>query len=188
MKPYKNRLPLMIAASIVLCVIVTILSVIIINSADASMMQDKIDENRHSMQQAAARVEKSFGTKTEFIAAAAASLSGAEKDFDQLAAKKSSKLKKLEKSGSFEKILLSDPDGNAVDYEGTSYSVGSLSFFRKAAGRLVISESGAPFCLALTASIRRSPIPPVAARESTTSILRPSNASSISSAAERAEE
>ena len=124
----------MIAASIVLCVIVTILSVIIINSADASMMQDKIDENRHSMQQAAARVEKSFGTKTEFIAAAAASLSGAEKDFDQLAAKKSSKLKKLEKSGSFEKILLSDPDGNAVDYEGTFYSVGSLSFFRKAAG------------------------------------------------------
>ena len=80
----------MIAASVVLCVIVAILSIIVINSADASMMQDKIDENKLSMQQAAAKVQKDFDTKADFISASAASLSGMEKSFDKLLEKKRS--------------------------------------------------------------------------------------------------
>ena len=67
MKSPKNRLPLMIVLSVVLCVIVAILSAVLINAADSSLMQTKIDENRSSMQQAAAKAEKDIGSKADFI-------------------------------------------------------------------------------------------------------------------------
>ena len=141
MKPQKNRLPLMIAASVVLCVIVAILSIIVINSADASMMQDKIDENKLSMQQAAAKVQKDFDTKADFISASAASLSGMEKSFDKLLEKKIGKLEKLAESGGFEKLLISDVDGNAYDSDNNTSAVSGMGYFNKAvAGQTGISE------------------------------------------------
>ena len=141
MKPQKNRLPLMIAASVALCVIVSIFSIIVIHSADSSMTQEKIDENKISMQQAAAKVQKDFDTKEEFIAAAAASLSGTETDFSKLLGKKGKQLQKLAESGGFGKILLSDAEGKAYDYEGNTYAVSGIGFFNKAvAGESGISE------------------------------------------------
>ena len=122
----------MILASVVLCVIVAIFCIIVINTADDSMMQDKIDENKISMQQAAAKVQKDFNAKSDYISAAADSLSGSENNFEKLIGKKSKELKKLAKSGDFELILIADPDGNAYDYEGNVYAVSKLAFFAKA--------------------------------------------------------
>ena len=132
MKHQKNKLSLMILASVVLCVIVAIFCIIVINTADDSMMQDKIDENKISMQQAAAKVQKDFNAKSDYISAAADSLSGSENNFEKLIGKKSKELKKLAKSGDFELILIADPDGNAYDYEGNVYAVSKLAFFAKA--------------------------------------------------------
>ena len=41
MKPPKNRLSLMIALSVALCLIVTVLSVVLLHAADDSMLQEK---------------------------------------------------------------------------------------------------------------------------------------------------
>ena len=138
MKPQKNRLPIMIAASIVLCAIVAVLSVIMINSADDSMMRDKIDENKQSMQQAAAKVQKDLDTKSDFISASAASLSGTEKSFDKLLEKKSKELKKFAKSGGFEKLLMADTEGSAYDDKGNAFTVSGIGYYTKA----VSGESG----------------------------------------------
>ena len=131
LKPQKNKLPLMILSSVVLCVIVAVFSVIVINSADDSMMQDKIDEHKISMQQAAAKVQKDFDTKSDFISATAASLSGSESNFDKLIEKKAKKLRKLEESGGFEHLLISDLSGNAYDADGTKYFVDNDDLFLK---------------------------------------------------------
>ena len=132
MKSHKNKLPLMIALSVVLCVIVAILSAVVINSADNSMMQDKIDENRSSMQQAAAKAEKDIGARADFISAAAASLSGTETDFDKLRDRKDKELTRLAESGGFGSVLLADTEGNAYDAEGSSLAVGDTDYFRRA--------------------------------------------------------
>jgi diguanylate cyclase (GGDEF) domain len=132
MKSPKNRLPLMIVLSVVLCVIVAILSAVLINAADSSLMQTKIDENRSSMQQAAAKAEKDIGSKADFISAAAASLSGAESDFDRLRGKKAKELTKLAESCGFGSVLLADAEGTAYDADGNACSVGDTDFFRKA--------------------------------------------------------
>ena len=131
LKHQKNKLPLMILSSVVLCVIVAVFSVIVINSADDSMMQDKIDEHKISMQQAAAKVQKDFDTKSDFISATAASLSGSESNFDKLIEKKAKKLRKLEESGGFEHLLISDLSGNAYDADGTKYFVDNDDLFLK---------------------------------------------------------
>ena len=148
MKPQKNKLPLLIASSVVLCVIVTILSVIVINSADGSMMQDKIDENKASMQQAAAKVQKDIDAKSDFIAAAAASLSGSENDFSKLLSRKKKELKKLADSGGFEKLVIADNLGNAYDSEGNVSSVIGRDYYNRAmsggSGISESAESGSP--------------------------------------------
>ena len=84
MKAQKNRLPLIVAVSAVLWVVIIILSVILVDAADESMTQERIDENKASMQQAAANVQKEIDAKSAYIAEAAASLSGKEKNFDKL--------------------------------------------------------------------------------------------------------
>ena len=141
MKLHKNRLPLIIAASVAICVSVTILSAILIRSADNSMAQDRIDENKISMQQAAASVQKDFDAKSDHISAAAASLSEKEIDFDMLLSKRAKGLKKLAKSGGFDKILLADVSGKAYDYEGNTYAVSGIGFFDNAlAGSSGIAE------------------------------------------------
>ena len=141
LKPHKNRLPLMIAASVVLCVIISSLSIIMIKYADDSMMQDKIDENKLSMQQAANKVQNELDNKSEFISASAASLSGNEKSFEKLLAKKAKKLKKIAESGGFERLLISDVNGNAYDYKGNTFTVSGIGYFNRAlAGESGISE------------------------------------------------
>ena len=141
MKPQKNRLPVMIAASVVLCVIVAVFSVILINSADDSMMRDKIDENKLSMQQAAAKVQKDIDAKADLISSSAVSLSGSEKSFDKLLEKKRREPKKIAGTGGFEKLLLSDLEGNAFDYKGSAFTVSGIGYFTKAvAGESGISE------------------------------------------------
>ena len=141
MKPPKNRLPLMIAASVLLCVIVTILSVIMIKSADDSMMRDKIDENKLSMQQAAVKVQKEIDTKADFISASAATLSGSEKSFDKLLEKRGKELKKLAESGGFERLLISDTEGNATDQSGKTFKVSGIGYFSNAvAGQSGVAE------------------------------------------------
>lgn len=138
MKPQKNRLPLMIVASVALCAVVTVLCVILINSADDSMMQDRIDENKLSMQQAASRVQKDIDAKSDFISAAAVSLSGSENDFEKLLLKKGKELNKLAESGGFDRVLISDTEGKAYDGEGNTYAVSGVGFFNRA----VSGESG----------------------------------------------
>ena len=138
LKPQKNRLPLLIAISAALCVTVTILSVIIVNASDRSITQDRIDEHRTSMQQAAAGIQKDIDAKSDFIAAAAASLSGKENDIDRLLSKKGKQLNKLAQSGGFGTILISDTGGKAYDSEGNTYSISGVGFFTKA----VAGESG----------------------------------------------
>ena len=141
LKPPKNRLPLMIALSVALCLIVTVLSVVLLHAADDSMLQEKIDENKVSMQQAAVRVQKDIDAKSDFISASAASMSGTESDFNKLLGKKSKELKKVAESGGFGKILISDTEGKAYDHEGNTYSVSGVGFFNDAlAGKSGISE------------------------------------------------
>ena len=64
MKAQKNRLPLIVAVSAVLWVVIIILSVILVDAADESMTQERIDENKASMQQAAANVQKEIDAKS----------------------------------------------------------------------------------------------------------------------------
>ena len=141
MKPQKSRLPLMIAASAALCVIVAIFGVIIIHAADESMMRDKIDENKLSMHQAAGKVQKEIENRADYISASAASLSGAESSYDKLIAKKGKQLKKIAGAGGFEKLLVSDLEGNACDDKGNAFTVSGIGFFSSAvAGESGISE------------------------------------------------
>ena len=141
MKPQKNRLPLIIAVCAALFAAIAILSVIVINAADNSLMQEKIDENKSSMQQVAAAVKKGIDTKSDFIASTADSMSGAGNNFNKLLEKKGKKLKKLAESGGFEQILFSDTEGNAYDAKGNTFTVSGIGFFDRAiAGKSGISE------------------------------------------------
>ena len=141
MKAQKNRLPLIVAVSAVLWVVIIILSVILVDAADESMTQERIDENKASMQQAAANVQKEIDAKSAYIAEAAASLSGKEKNFDKLLEKNGKKLKKIAGSGGFGKVLIADTAGKAYDHEGNTYAVSGIGFFDKAlSGASGISE------------------------------------------------
>ena len=141
MKAQKNRLPLIVAVSAVLWVVIIILSVILVDAADESMTQERIDENKASMQQAAANVQKEIDAKSAYIAEAAASLSGKEKNFDKLLEKNGKKLKKIVGSGGFGKVLIADTAGKAYDHEGNTYAVSGIGFFDNAlAGASGISE------------------------------------------------
>ena len=138
LKPPKNRLPLMITVSAVLCAVVAVFSVIIIRSADESMMRDRIDENKLSMHQAAEMVQAEIVEKKELISASAASLSGTEKSFDKLLKKKGKAFKKIAGAGGFDKLLIADLEGNASDVKGNAYTVSGIGFFNKA----IAGESG----------------------------------------------
>lgn len=132
MKPQNNRLPVMIGVSAALCIIITVLSFMVINYTDNSMIQDKIDETKPFMRQAAASVQKDFDSKSESVSDAALSLSGSQNSLKKLLKEKSKEFKKLTQKSQFERLLLSDTKGNAYDADGNKYAVGKLDFFAEA--------------------------------------------------------
>ena len=141
MKLSKIRLPILIAASVILCVVISVFSLVVISSADRSMMEDKFNENKVSMQQTTAKVQKHISAKSEFIRSTAETLSQKETDFDELLERHQKSLQTYADNGGFAAVLLSDTDGNAYVKEGEVSSVADRDYFKIAvSGRSGISD------------------------------------------------
>ena len=141
MKQSKIRLPILIGASVILCVIISVFSLVIIGSADRSMMEDKFNENKTSMQQTTAKVQKDITAKSDFIRSTAETLSQKEADFDDLLKRHQKSLQTYADHGGFSVVLLSDGEGNAYTKEGKAVSISDRDYFQIASsGRAGISE------------------------------------------------
>lgn len=141
----KIRLPILIAASVVLCVIISVFSLVVIGSADRSMMEDKFNENKTSMQQTTAKVQKDITAKSDFIRSTAETLSQKESDFDELLKRHQKSLQTYADNGGFAAVLLSDTEGNAYSKEGEVGSIGDRDYFQIArSGRSGVSERVKP--------------------------------------------
>lgn len=141
LKQSKIRLPILIGASVILCVIISVFSLVIIGSADRSMMEDKFNENKTSMQQTTAKVQKDITAKSDFIRSTAETLSQKEADFDDLLKRHQKSLQTYADHGGFSVVLLSDGEGNAYTKEGKAVSISDRDYFQIASsGRAGISE------------------------------------------------
>lgn len=129
LKSVKSRLPILIAASVVLCLLIAGLSTALINSADSSMMEDLISRNKASMQQTAAALQKDFDTKSDFLGSVSKSISGEAKDFDVLLNRHKGHLASYAENGGFDTVLLADTDGNAYDAAGNAFDVSARDYF-----------------------------------------------------------
>lgn len=133
LKVSKIKLPVLIAASVVLCIIVTILSITVINSFDNSMMEEQISEHKASMQQVTENVQKNIETKYNFIRQTADTLSDSGKDLSYISS--SQNLKNYAKNGGFDGVIAISPDGIAYDSSGHTSDVGDRDYFQKAMNR-----------------------------------------------------
>ena len=141
MKSSKSRLPILICASVILCVIISILSMVVINSADRSMMEDKINENKASMQQITSNVQKDITAKRDFIQSMASAVSSNASDFESVISQHSRDLQSYAENGGFAQILISDTNGNAYNSDGETFDISGRNYFKRAlAGGSGISD------------------------------------------------
>lgn len=141
MKSSKSRLPVLIGVSVVLCIIVSALSMVVISSADRSMMGDKINENKASMQQTTANVQKDITAKLDFIKSMAEAVSGNAPDFESVISHHRNDLKSYADNGGFATVLISDTEGNAYASKGDPVNISGTSYFKTAvAGGSGISD------------------------------------------------
>lgn len=139
LKISKIKLPVLITASVVLCVIVTCLSITIINSFDQSMMEEHVNEHKASMQQVTDNVQKDIESKYNFIRHTTDTLSDSGKDFGYISTAKN--LKNYAKNGGFVSVIAINPDGIAYDSSGQKVDVSDRDYFQKAMNRVAnISE------------------------------------------------
>lgn len=132
MKSTNSRLPILIAASVVLCLVISALSMAVINSADRSMMEDKVNENKASMQQTTANVQKDITAKCDFIRSMANAISDSEEDFDKVISRHRKDLRSYADNGGFVSVLIADTEGNAQNLDGESFSIADRSYFKAA--------------------------------------------------------
>lgn len=132
MKSGKSRLPILIAASVVLCLVISALSMVVINSADRSMMEDKINENKASMQQTTANVQKDITAKCDFISSMANAISDSGADFEAVMTRHKKDLKNYADNGGFVTVLLADTEGNAYNLNEEAFTVGDRDYFKTA--------------------------------------------------------
>ena len=162
MKYRKIRLPILIAASVILCAVIAVFSLVVIDAADRSMMEDKFNENKFSMLQTTANVQKNITAGYDFIRSTADTLSKKEQTFDELLARHRKSLPSYAESGGFAAVLLADAEGNAHDKEDAVLSVADRDYFRIAmSGRAGISgrlkprtSVGAPYALVFFAPVQ----------------------------------
>ncbi len=146
LKSVRSRLPILIAASVILCAVIAVLSMVIINYGDRSMMEDKINENKASMQQTTANFQKELNGKCDFILSVANSLSDTEQQgFESVMNRHKKHLDSYAEKGGFTQVLLSDLDGTAYSADGTTYDISARNYFRKAVlGGSGVSEPVSP--------------------------------------------
>ena len=141
MKWSKMRLPILIAASVILCVMISVFSLVIIGAANRSMLEDRLVENKASMQQVTSKVQKAITAKSDCIRSTAESLSRKDPDFDVLLKRRQKSLSAYAKNGGFSEVLLSDREGNVYGKEGKVDSIGDKAYFKSAvSGRSGVSE------------------------------------------------
>ncbi len=128
MKISKVRLPVLIAASVVLCVIVTTLSITIINAFDKSMMEEQVSEHKSSMQYVTDHVQKDIQNKYNFIQHTADTLSDSGKSFKYI----SKNLENYTQNSGFICVIAITPDGIAHDASGQTADVSDRDYFKKA--------------------------------------------------------
>lgn len=139
MKISKVKLPALIVAGVLLCVIVAASCITVINAFDNSIMDEHINETKASMQQVTAKVQKDIESKYGFICRTADTLSDSGKDFSYIS--KPLNLKNYAKNGGFTSVIAVTPDGIACDSEGNKIDVSDREYFIKAAsGKSNISE------------------------------------------------
>ncbi|MDD6395416.1 MAG: EAL domain-containing protein [Firmicutes bacterium] len=133
MKISKIRLPVLIAASVVLCIIVICLSITVINSFDKSMMEEQISEHKASMQQVTDNVQANIEARLSFIRQTADTLSDSGKNFSYISSPEN--LKKYAKNGGFDGVIAITPEGIAYDSSGNKADVSDRDYFKKALNR-----------------------------------------------------
>lgn len=132
LKSVRSRLPILITASVILCLIISGLSMVLISSADNSMIEDKIKENKASMQQATAGVQKDITAKCDFIASVANTLSGSEQTLNAVLSHHKQHLRSYAANGGFVDVLIADMEGNAYNADGDLFPIGSRKYYQSA--------------------------------------------------------
>ena len=130
LKVSKIRLPILISASVLLCVIMAVLSLIVINSADNNMMSEQINEHKFSMQQTTEKVQKDISAKYAFICNTADTLSNSGKTFEELSVVNN--LKNYAESSGFACVMLVNTDGSAYSSSDKTLNVSDREYFQKA--------------------------------------------------------
>lgn len=139
LKISKVKLPALIVSGVLLCVIVAASCITVINAFDRSITDEHINENKASMQQVTAKVQKDIESKYGFICRTADTLSDSGKDFSYIS--KPRNLKNYAKNGDFVSVIAITPDGIAYDSAGNKVDVSDREYFIKAAtGKSNISE------------------------------------------------
>ncbi|MBQ5544557.1 MAG: hypothetical protein IIU00_02690, partial [Clostridia bacterium] len=104
----------------------------LISSADTSMIEDKIEENKVSMQQAAAGVQKDITAKCDFIISVANTLSGSEQKMDTVISRHKKHLASYADNGGFSVVLIGDMEGNVYNADGDTFQLGTRDYYQNA--------------------------------------------------------
>lgn len=104
----------------------------LISSADTSMIEDKIEENKASMQQAAAGVQKDITAKCDFIISVANTLSGSEQKMDTVISRHKKHLASYADNGGFSVVLIGDMEGNVYNADGDTFQLGTRDYYQNA--------------------------------------------------------